>query len=409
MRINDEGRFTRRPAHWADLSERVHPLLEQFVQARLLVSQQDVGGRLLEVAHEALLNAWGRLATWLNQDRAFLFWRKRLDQALDSWVANDKSRGWLLTGAFLRESERHLKEHSEPLSSDEKALMSASIAADRRWRNIRNAIAGGVVAVIILSGAYALWQAHLANEQHDLAVARQLATEARVVLEHGGESASELQRSLLLATASLKFAWTQDGFEAWSKAIELLPPRPTLILGPEEGPYAAVTFSRDGNRVAVAGKNSIMVMDSASFVEGTPPKIVARLPQAGVTTLAFSPPDGQIVVGGAGQAAVVWSVSGLQPVKELPQTQSRFASMAFDSQGKRFAAAGLQYYAGVFETKGWTEIGWVGNVPALAVAFSPDDRWLLTAGPQVVAWDLASGIRPPGDPRPAESWIVRRR
>ena len=77
----------------ADLSERVHPLLEQVVQARLLVSQQDVGGRLLEVAHEALLNAWGRLATWLNQDRAFLFWRKRLDQALDAWVANDKPPG----------------------------------------------------------------------------------------------------------------------------------------------------------------------------------------------------------------------------------------------------------------------------------------------------------------------------
>ena len=107
------------------------------MQARLLVSQHDVGGRLLEVAHEALLSAWGRLATWLNEDRAFLFWRKRLDQALDSWVANDKSREWLLTGAFLRESEGHLKGHGEPLSNDEKALMSASIAADRRWRNIR--------------------------------------------------------------------------------------------------------------------------------------------------------------------------------------------------------------------------------------------------------------------------------
>ena len=296
VRINDEGRFTRRPAHWADLAERVHPLLEQFVQARLLVSQQDVGGRMLEVAHEALLTAWGRLATWLNQDRAFLFWRKRLDQALDAWVANDKSREWLLTGALLRETEGQLKEHGEPLSNDEKALIRASITADRRWRNIRNAIAGGVVAVIIFSGAYALWQAHRANQQHDLAVARQLATEARVVFELGGESAGELQRSLLLATASLKFAWTEDGFEAWSKAIELLPPRATVILGPAEGPYAAVTFTRDGNRVAVAGKDSILVMDSTSLAEGTSPKIVGRLPQAGVTALAFSPPDGQIVV-----------------------------------------------------------------------------------------------------------------
>ena len=345
VRINDEGRFTRRPAHWADLSEPVHPLLEQFVQARLLVSQQDDGGRRLEVAHEALLDAWGRLATWLNEDRAFLFWRKRLDQALDSWVANDRSREWLLTGAFLRESEGYLKRHNEPLSNDEKALMSASISADRRWRNIRNAIAVAVVAAITLSGAYALWQAHLANVQHDLAVARQLATEARVALEQGGESASGLERSLLLATASLKFAWTLDGFEAWSNAIELVPPRPTVILGPEEGPYAAVTFARDGNRVAVAGKDAILIMDSAPLAEGTPAQVVARLPQAGVTALIFRPPDGQIVVGGAGQTAVVWSVAQQQPVKELSRSQSRFDSMAFDSEGKRLATVGLQDYA----------------------------------------------------------------
>ena len=47
--------------------------------------------------------------------------------------------------------------------------------------------------------------------------------------------------------------------------------------------------------------------------------MVARLPQAGVTALAFRPPDSQIVVGGAGQTAVVWSISEQQPVKELPR------------------------------------------------------------------------------------------
>ena len=53
----------------------------------------------------------------------------------------------------------------------------------------------------------------------------------------------------------------------------------------------------------------------------------------------------------------------------------------------------------------------MGNVAALDVAFSPDDRWLLTAGPTVVAWDLASGMRhPAGDPRapanPGSSIVV---
>ncbi len=96
-------------------------------------------------------------------------------------------------------------------------------------------------------------QRNQAKEQHDLAVGRQLATEARVTFEQGGESAIQLQRSLLLATASLKFASTQEGFEAWSKAIELLP-HTTSVLGRQEGPFGAVAFSRDSDRVAVAGK-----------------------------------------------------------------------------------------------------------------------------------------------------------
>jgi hypothetical protein len=89
VRINDEGHFTRRPARWADMPEQVQPMLERFVQARLLVSRQDDAAaardqraRVLEVSHEALFRAWGRLAKWLDQDRAFLLWRKRLDQAL---------------------------------------------------------------------------------------------------------------------------------------------------------------------------------------------------------------------------------------------------------------------------------------------------------------------------------------
>jgi hypothetical protein len=106
--VNDEGRFTRRPFNWADLPQPIHSLLERFVQARLLVSRQEDGARVLEVAHEALFRAWARLAAWLDQDRAFLLWRKRLDQALDFWLDGGKTREPLLTGT-LRESEARLK------------------------------------------------------------------------------------------------------------------------------------------------------------------------------------------------------------------------------------------------------------------------------------------------------------
>jgi WD40 repeat protein len=395
VRVNDEGRFTRRPFNWAELPQPIHPLLERFVQARLLVSRQEDGARVLEVAHEALFRAWARLAAWLDQDRAFLLWRKRLDQALDFWLEGGRTRERLLTGALLRESEARLKERRETLNNDERALVGTSVAAERLGRRIRTGIVAFVLAVVIGTGGYAVWEAHLANLQQNLAVARQLGTEARVVLDQGGESAVALQRSLLLATASLKIAWTQDGFEAWSKAIELSPHRPTLIRGPEDGPYTHVAFSADGSKMAAAGKDSIFVMETASLNEGSATKILATLPQPGATALAFSPPDGQLLASGVGDRVTVWSVAGRQPLRELPAGRLEARSIAFDSAAKKLAFAGTNNYATVYETKNWTEAGCVRDMAALAVAFTPDGHWLLTSGPRVVAWDLATAMRPP--------------
>jgi WD40 repeat protein len=300
-------------------------------------------------------------------------------------------------GKALTEREQAQKSEAEAREAESESLKREAEQARRVAQRTRL----GLAAVSVLAVAafalmfYAVGQRNRASEQHDLAVARQLATEARVTFEQGGESATDLQRSLLLATASLEFAGTQEGFLAWSNAIELLPPT-TPVLGPAEGPFGAVAFSRDGGRVAVAEKESIVVMDSASLAEASEPKILARLPQAGAMALAFKPPDGDVMISGMGPTAVVWSLADSRRIKELPTDhRSQFASLAFDSRGKRLASAGNFYYARVFETEDWNEIGRVGNESAMAVAFSPDDRWLLTAGSQVVAWDVGSAMRKP--------------
>jgi WD40 repeat protein len=143
------------------------------------------------------------------------------------------------------------------------------------------------------------------------------------------------------------------------------------------------------------------------------------LPQAGATTLAFSPPDGQLLASGVGDKVMVWSITGQQPPKEPKEVSAgrlRVGSIAFDSGAKRMAFVGNNYYASIFETEGWTEVGCVGTLAALAVAFSPDDHWLLTGGPRLVAWDLATAMRPPRscgasgiDPIPPSVALVEQR
>ena len=69
VRVTEDGNYTRRPARWDDLPAQIHPLLEKFVQARLLVSGGDGEARTLELAHEALLRSWDPLRYWLERER----------------------------------------------------------------------------------------------------------------------------------------------------------------------------------------------------------------------------------------------------------------------------------------------------------------------------------------------------
>jgi WD40 repeat protein len=397
VRINDEGRFTRRPAGWSTLPERIHPLLEKFVQARLLVSRQDVSGRLLEVAHEALFGSWARLAAWLAVDRAFLFWRKRLDQALETWTGNARKGDWLLTGAMLRESEDQLKERGDSLDVDEKAFLKASISADRRQRRNRLAVVGAVILAMAGAAVFSALQWREATVQGELQVARRLATESRVVFAEG-----DIRRSLLLAAASLKSAWTLDGAEAWSQAVDLTFARRTLATADAKGPWSDVVFSRDGTRIAAANAAEILIIDGEKLAASGSAAIVARFSQPRVNKLVFSP-DGQFLVAAAGPRCVIWNVSAASPVTDLPLAHRDIESLAFDSEGKRLVTAGMNYYARLFETEHWTEIGWVGNTAIHAAAFSPDGKWLVTSGGDAFsAWKLETTMRRPGNERGGE-------
>jgi hypothetical protein len=67
MRITDDGKYARRTVKWNALPEPVRPLLERFVEARLLVSGTDGPERTVEVAHERLFESWEQLRDWISE------------------------------------------------------------------------------------------------------------------------------------------------------------------------------------------------------------------------------------------------------------------------------------------------------------------------------------------------------
>ncbi len=101
---------------------------------RLAVTDQDPSGQeTVEIVHEALISGWGRLQSWLNEDRAFRIWHDRLRAALAQWEASNRDEEALLRGVLLVEAEERAKTYPADISPPEHEFLQTSVA----WRDQR--------------------------------------------------------------------------------------------------------------------------------------------------------------------------------------------------------------------------------------------------------------------------------
>jgi hypothetical protein len=98
------------------------------------VTDQDLTGQeTVEIVHEALIQSWGRLQAWLNEDRAFRVWQERLRAALAQWEASNRDEEALLRGVLLVEAKERAKTHAAEISPPEREFLQASVA----WQDQR--------------------------------------------------------------------------------------------------------------------------------------------------------------------------------------------------------------------------------------------------------------------------------
>lgn len=179
----------------AGATYRVDEVVEALVSeglVRLTKGDQPENDQI-EVAHEALVRNWGRLAEWLENERVNLRQRLRLTAAAEQWLEHNRDAGGLLGGKvleealqfddlneleteFIRASQAAVEEaerEKEAAALRERTLEQARILAveqraiegakNARWFR-RFALALGVVALFAIAAAgWAFYNANRAR------------------------------------------------------------------------------------------------------------------------------------------------------------------------------------------------------------------------------------------------------
>ncbi|MEV4310638.1 trypsin-like peptidase domain-containing protein [Actinocrispum sp. NPDC049592] len=249
LAVPEDDGFARKPARIADLDPELKPTLAKLAAYRLIVLDHAVdGAEIADIVHQALIQQWDRLRTWLTEDREFRSWQEQLRHRLD-----DPNRD-LLRGSTLIRAQHWLTERPHDIPTPHRDFIKASISRQRReirtWRTITAVIA----ALALIAGTLGViaWQSNLDNE-------RQLHSQASHLL--GQESLRQATNDPVTALQLALSAWHND--KGTPEAYEALL-RQQLAMGSAtrihhnllDGTFADWTSTPDGRVIAIAATDS---------------------------------------------------------------------------------------------------------------------------------------------------------
>ncbi|WP_405656247.1 hypothetical protein [Streptomyces sp. RK9] len=426
---------TRRPVDRAELATAPcagpapdpapDTVLQRLARARLVT----LDGDTVDLAHEALITAWPRLRSWIDDNRERLRRHRRLTAASRNWHDRGRDSGALLRGTELGEAEDAFRTagQQEELTPPERDFLHQSTrAARRRTRRTRQVMAALCVLVVLALTAtgIAVQRTTAADTQRRLATSRELAARAGQLSDGRPEAAmvlalrgyrqaptTEARSSLLSvharfnanqltghAASVLSTAFARGGrtlaTASWDHSVKLWNPRSRRLLATLTGhtdAVTAVTFSPDGRTLATASNDrSVKLWDVRSR------RLLATLTGHTNTVegVAFSP-DGRTLASASSDRTVrLWDVRTHQERVVLTGHADPVFRVEFSPDGAMLTSADSGRTTRLWDVSSHRTLAVLaGRTGAVnAVAFSPDGRTLATAGTDdsVKLWDVRS-------------------
>src|ERR687888_668720 len=196
--VDPAGQDTRRRVRTRELraleieADALEAILDRYGEHRLLSFDREPLTRTptVEVAHEAILDQWERLRTWIAERREDLLLHRRLVEAVAEWEESDRDPEYLPREGRLAQFEAWAGATDLALTAAEREFLAearaaADAAARRRARRRRAILAGFALlaaAASVLAAFALVLRGHARNEAR-LQKARQLAASAEANLE----------------------------------------------------------------------------------------------------------------------------------------------------------------------------------------------------------------------------------
>jgi WD40 repeat protein/transcriptional regulator with XRE-family HTH domain len=382
-------------------------VLDAFIEKRLITA----GAENVEIAHEALLHAWPRLRQWIDSDSISVRTHRHLTTAAELWRDAGRDPSALLSGGLLAGAEEWaaLPAHGDDLNALEREFLDAGVrqrlAAERsarRQTRLLRGFTGALAALFLVAGTLAViayQQKNTAAGQRDVAISRQLATDADQL------RTTDPALAMQLALAGYRVSPTAEAVSSLLDATA--DPPATRMLGPAGTEMLSVALSRDGALLAAGSDNGTVRLWSLAR-PGHPLLLAAPMRMAGpVSSLTFSP-NGSVLAISAGGAVALWNVSDpRRPALAATIPAARGVTLntvAYSPDGQTLATADAHGDVYLWDTadprhpapRGAPLEAGAGQVNA--VGFSPDGGILAAGGANghVRLWFLAND-----DARPA--------
>lgn len=271
-------------------------VLDAFGRHRLLSFDRDpvTGGATVEVAHEALLREWDRLAGWIDSHRAALRRHATFNAAAEEWETAGRNPDYLLAGTRLDDLDAVAREDTLQLTGRERAFLEASLdrrraelaqdaarseahrRLERRARSRLLALGAALFALAIVGGY--VWLGAAGGKQ------------APVAILFDGDSAVEFNRFL------------QSGFDGAVSDLGLVPQKVSTA-GFPTADAALRNVSEMGAGLVIVTAAEMDVDAVASDFPGTRYVVIdVPLQRSNVTYLAFAVNEASFLAGVAAGA-----------------------------------------------------------------------------------------------------------